>query len=290
MKLLKIPEDLLAAPYNNKALLLDGFSVVDSCFYTEKVEGRMFLEEHVLLYVVSGQIELYYGAKTVRVQANELVVLRRATSYRFVKTGINRDGGHTFHGLLFCLNDSLLREFIKLSNLPTQKNVPFSLCVKPASRRIKGFADSILLYLEEQSERIDDGLLRIKMFELFYDIVDADEQMLQQLICLDTPQREDLMDIMEHNYKNPVSVPDLAYLSGRSLSSFKREFKSRFGISPTEWIRHRRLEEAHNLLKNGDVTISGVCYAVGFENPTHFTRLFKQEYGVPPSNYLKKGE
>ena len=55
MRLLKIPEDLLAPPYNNKALLLDGFSVVDSCFYTEKVEGRMFLEEHVLLYVVSGQ-------------------------------------------------------------------------------------------------------------------------------------------------------------------------------------------------------------------------------------------
>lgn len=92
MKLLKVPNDLLAPPYNNKALLLDGFSVVDSCFYTEKVEGRMFLEEHVLLYVVSGQIELYYGAKTVRVQANEMVVLRRATSYRFVKTGINRDG------------------------------------------------------------------------------------------------------------------------------------------------------------------------------------------------------
>ena len=67
------------------------------------------------------------------------------------------------------------------------------------------------------------------------------------------------------------------------LSSFKRDFQSIYGETPARWIREKRLSKAHQMLQSSQMSVADVAYSLGFENPTHFGRIFKQQYGVAPS-------
>lgn len=286
MKHLKVPTDLIAAPFNNKALQMNGLSVVDSCFYNEKTVGSMFLEEHIIFYVLKGQATLSHCRKKHIVKKDEFVLLKRATMYGFIKEGNIIGTESAFHGLLFCLKDEILLDFIRMANIHREATDSYKLAVRQANGRLKAFTESLMPYFDD-SMNIDDGLLKLKIMELLYDVIHSDNQMQQQILMLGQPTRKNINEVMEENFLNPVSVPELAYLSGRSLSSFKREFQELYHIPPTLWIRQRRLEHARHLLETTDASISEICYISGFENPTHFTRLFKELYGKSPSSMRK---
>ena len=57
------------------------------------------------------------------------------------------------------------------------------------------------------------------------------------------------------------------------------------GISTAEFIRNIRLEQAARLIQEGKVNVTQVAYAVGFNNQTHFSTVFKKHFGVSPSEY-----
>ena len=60
------------------------------------------------------------------------------------------------------------------------------------------------------------------------------------------------------------------------------------GLTTSEFIRNIRLEQAITLLKEGKINITQVAYAVGYNNQTHFSTVFKRQYGMTPSEYLAK--
>lgn len=282
MRPIKVPTDLLSEPFNNKALCMNGLSVVDSCYYDKTTTGSMYLEEHVIFYVLRGKAKLRYGKQTYTVGRDEFILLKRATLYPFIKEGATQGCTSIFHGILFCLKDELLADFIRMAHIHPKASVPYMPVARKATGRLKAFTQSLIPYFEEEGN-IDNGLLRLKIMELLYDVMHTDAGMWQQIMALGCPSRRDIAKVIEDNFLNPVSVPELAYLSGRSLSSFKREFQSLYHIPPTLWIRKRRLEYALRLLQTTKLSVTEVCYASGFENPTHFTRLFKEEFGMPPS-------
>ena len=104
-----------------------------------------------------------------------------------------------------------------------------------------------------------------------------------EMILLRQPVKTDIHRVVEENYTSPISLDELAYLSGRSLSSFKREFQDIYGAPPARWIREKRLSKAHEMLRSSSLSVADVAYSLGFENPTHFSRIFKQQYGYAPS-------
>jgi AraC family transcriptional regulator, exoenzyme S synthesis regulatory protein ExsA len=90
---------------------------------------------------------------------------------------------------------------------------------------------------------------------------------------------------VEENTFNPVSLNDLAYLSGRSLSTFKREFKDVYNTPPLQWIRNRRLDRARELLTHSPLSVTDICFTTGFENVAHFSKVFKERFGISPSRF-----
>ena len=71
--------------------------------------------------------------------------------------------------------------------------------------------------------------------------------------------------------------------TGRSLSSFKREFEQTFQTTPMKWIVSRRLEEARRLIEEEKERPLDVYLRVDFKNLSHFSTAFKRQYGYPPS-------
>lgn len=106
------------------------------------------------------------------------------------------------------------------------------------------------------------------------------------MLQLRNPVRTDIHRVVEENYTSPITLKEMAYLSGRSLSSFKRDFQDIYNTTPAKWIREKRLSKARQMLQTSNMSVADVAYNLGFENPTHFSRIFKQHYGVSPSSLV----
>jgi len=95
---------------------------------------------------------------------------------------------------------------------------------------------------------------------------------------------------MQKNFRFNVALSRFAYLTGRSLATFKRDFERLFHLSPSRWLVQRRLQEAYYflqeayyLLKEKGKAPSEVYLEVGFEDLSHFSFAFKKAYGLAPS-------
>jgi AraC-like DNA-binding protein len=102
------------------------------------------------------------------------------------------------------------------------------------------------------------------------------------------PQKRDLEVYMLENFTLPLTLDGFAKQTGRSLTTFKQDFKSVFSLPPKQWINERRLERAYNQLINTENTVSQICYDAGFENLSHFIQLFGKRYGLTPKKLQQK--
>ena len=90
-------------------------------------------------------------------------------------------------------------------------------------------------------------------------------------------------------YMNDISMEEIANYTGRSLSTFKRDFKKCSTLSPREWLIRRRLEAARELIRKGGRKVSEICFEVGFKNLSHFSKIYKETYGIPPTEDTQPG-
>ena len=87
-----------------------------------------------------------------------------------------------------------------------------------------------------------------------------------------------------------LSVDELAGEMALGRSVFYQKVKGVTGLTPNDYIRTFRLKKAATLLQNGETRINEVCYRVGFSSPSYFTKRFTMQFGISPSDYLKKLE
>jgi signal transduction histidine kinase/ligand-binding sensor domain-containing protein/CheY-like chemotaxis protein len=101
---------------------------------------------------------------------------------------------------------------------------------------------------------------------------------------------ERLMAIVNDNLGEPdFNVEAFAREVGMSRMHLHRKIRALTGQSTGEFLRTVRLRQAARLLREGGHTVTEVAYAVGFQTPTYFTKCFREDYGVTPSEYTARG-
>lgn len=276
-KIAKAPQDLSSIGL----LKIKRLTVIGLCCHSDVKQGNMYLQDHVILSVQEGIYKVRFGNQEYIVRKNEMVLIQKAIVIEYEKCGDSDSGLLDY--MMFFLNDELLNEFIKMSNLKHSYPAPLvPVTVYPVNDRLQSYIASLKPYFKEP-EKIGDELVKLKLLELLFDILDADEKLLYQLLQLKQKEPSSIVEVIEKNLMNPVSLNDLAYLSGRSLSTFKREFQAIYNESPFHWIRNRRLEKAQELLIHSGLSVTDVCFTTGFENLAHFSKVFKNKYGIAPS-------
>ena len=287
MKATTVPIELIGAPYYRKHLSIDSMEVVESCAHNVADQrGGMFLKDHMLLFVLEGVNQITHGKSTYTVHKNEMVLLKKNISITYDKTG-SADTGEMYDSVMFFLKDEFLLDFMKMSGIKTiQTEELASVNVMPVKEPLLSFIISIKAYFNG-SAKIDKGLVRIKIMELLYDLAQTDQNLLMQLIQLRKQVVGDISHIIEENYMNPLKLEEFAYLSGRSLASFKRDFNIIYKTSPAQFLKEKRLNKAQELLTTTDWPVTEICYAVGFENVSHFVRIYKEFSGKTPTEFRK---
>jgi AraC-like DNA-binding protein len=97
--------------------------------------------------------------------------------------------------------------------------------------------------------------------------------------------------IVEENMANPdFSIDTFSKLAGMSRSQLHRKTTALFNLSPSEFVRSLRLSRAAQRLKQKSGTVSEIAFDVGFNNLSYFSRSFREQYGVLPSEYSDKGK
>ncbi len=95
-----------------------------------------------------------------------------------------------------------------------------------------------------------------------------------------------LNEIIQNNYHNPdFSMDDIVDSLNMSRSNFYRKIKGVLDLSPNEYLRLERLKRAAQLLKEGNARVNEICYMVGFNSPSYFSKCFQKQFGVLPKEF-----
>lgn len=154
----------------------------------------------------------------------------------------------------------------------------------PGSMLITHFIESLALYFAHP-ELMNADLLLLKMKEIVLILMQTSDADTLSSLFLDlySPRQATISEVMESHLYADLSIEELAKLAGLSISTFKREFQKQFQNTPANYLKDKRLEETKKLLLKTDLSVSEICYRVGFKDIAHFSRSFKQKYQVSPS-------
>jgi AraC family transcriptional regulator, exoenzyme S synthesis regulatory protein ExsA len=130
-------------------------------------------------------------------------------------------------------------------------------------------------------------LLKLKLKELIVSLVASPGNAIlsSYLRLLASREAPSIPETMEANCRHNLSLEEFAKLCGRSVSTFKREFRQLYGVSPGRWLLGQRLECAARLLSLTQMSITEILFECGFEQPAHFSRAFKARFGQTPREY-----
>lgn len=215
----------------------------------------------------------------------------------FVKKGacvIEKIDGEVLCLMAFFIPDDYLRNFLLNNNVlnankrsyPCENDLVIPLEV---NEMMLSYYESVIPYFSSAIKPPED-LLELKFKELLFNVTcnPLNRQLNDYLHTLVLPQASNIHAIIEANWCYNLALEDYAKLCNRSLSSFKRDFQKLYGTPPAHWLLNKRLEYAVQLLLRSDRTINDVSFDTGFENSTHFSRVFKRRFGLSPLQYRIK--
>ncbi len=93
---------------------------------------------------------------------------------------------------------------------------------------------------------------------------------------------QDARDLIDTSWHLPLSLEQISQHAGFSRHHFLRAFRRTFGITPHQYLTRRRIEKAQYLLAYSDMSVTDICYEVGFQSLGSFSALFRRYTGCSP--------
>lgn len=255
----------------------DLYGIQRSCYTKSNKTGEQFIKEHGISFIVSGQMEAYDGITKHMYQKGDVVLYRKNALIRFVKYPHPEDG---FEAISIILDEKVLTNFAQQQEMSSEHNPKESLFKIDNDELIIAYFKNLETWF---GKKINADLASIKKIEMIYLLLLNNKKFKDILFHFGTPGKINLEAFMNNNFRFNVPLAQFAYLTGRSLATFKRDFEKLFQTTPNKWIQKRRLEEAHYLLEYKNMKAKDVYLEVGFETLSHFSYAFKNHFGVSPS-------
>jgi AraC-like DNA-binding protein len=243
-------------------------------------------DDHILVWFISGETKIIQTESCHFFRAGDIFLIPRHQ----LATVINYSKGDLPHKtVVMHLTVDRLRSFYSELGIPpsptptTDKIVLFK-----GHPLLRSCMASLIPYFDLE-EVFPEDVATIKLTEALTVLRTIDGGIDEILSNFDEPRKVDLVKFMEDHFVFNLSLEKFGYLTGRSLSSFNRDFRNKFGMSPQKWLVLKRLELAHRLILEGTKRPVDVYLEVGFEDLSHFSFAFKKQFGYPPTA-LAKGE
>jgi len=239
-------------------------------------------QHNYIIYVMHGQKIWHTSHRSYELQEGDCVLVRKGACIveQFFDT--------PFCLIMFFIPDDFICHVLKTKSSPIhpsgEKYQPIIRIDKTQS--VEAFFQSMIPYFDT-NRAPDKALLELKFRELILTIADypANSELLSYFTSLlQEPQSIALERVMEENFCFNLKLEEFAQLSNRSLSAFKRDFQKLYNTTPGRWLMEKRLHHANYLLMHLGKTVGEASFESGFENLSHFSRSFRQYFGITPTS------
>lgn len=265
-------------PYNQHEKSQDEF------YYAiyPKLRQRELYEKHFkIIKVVSGIAVLSGNNRQVAVRAGEFVFVNRGG---FSRIRMYPDKNCPFKMLCLNFTDKFLGKYIQHVIRPVAAGAGIE-AFEPIRSNVmmEALFSSLNLYARHHIHP-DKTLTGLKLQECVHILSLHEPHLLGEMYRKQSGGRLNLEGFMNANYMYNAPLERFAELSGRSLSTFRREFEQIFGTTPGKWLIRKRLEAAYEKITRQGCRPSDIYWELGFETLSHFSRKFKEQYNTTPSS------
>jgi len=267
----------------SESLRFNFYDIFFSFYFNNERSCTQMITDHMLVYVYSGELILEEEGRKTFVKKDECVFLRRDNRVSMTK---QPKGEEQFQGIFMMFKRNFLRDFYQTMDkkelpLEVEKLKP-SVIKLPKTPDIESLFHSMKPYFDSDKEPAKE-LMQLKLQEGVYSLLSIDKRFYPALFDFTEPWKIDILDYMEENYMFDLSVEQIAGFTGRSLATFKRDFKRISTLTPQKWLMEKRLKVAHDKIHNENRKVSDVYLEVGFKNLSHFSFAYKKQFGMAPS-------
>ena len=253
-----------------------------SCIHNNNIRETFSLSDHALVYLSSGSLEISDHDNTVRMTPGECVFIWKDCSVTLTKS-MGPDGS-PFKSIMIVFERKFLFRYyrsIKSEHIDAERSSSPIMRIPSRPDTVSLFT-SLMPFFWSEDKPSEDWVIG-KKTEGLDCILRTDSNVYASLFDFSGRWKIDLAAFMEENYTQNLSLEELANYTGRSLSSFNRDFRKIYGTLPQKWIISRRLEKARSLLAECPIRVQDAMAEAGFTNLSHFSRVYKEKYGHSPS-------
>jgi len=250
-----------------------------SC-YTEKLHTtEATFEHHALIWFISGETKIIKAEGAYLFYPGDIFLIPRNQVATVI---LNPRDGLPHRSVAMHLSTERLKSFyagldVKPKSAPSRKILRFN-----NHPLLESCLASLIPYFDMEGAFPPD-IASLKITEAISILRVIDSSVDDLLADFESPGKIDLVGFMEKNYMFNMPLEKFSYLTGRSLTTFKRDFQKAFHSTPQKWLTGKRLELAYYQLVEKKKKPIDVYIEVGFENLSHFSFAFKKQYGYSPS-------
>ena len=248
---------------------------------------QLYTHFNMITFTLDGSRILHQGKKTWTSKKETTVFLRKTA---YIQELPETPGWEV---LAFYIPDEFLIQVANefQDNLPLPKSVNLTdetMIEINLNETTRTYFYGLISYFTQKLPP-SEKLLELKFKELLLNILTNpfNQKLLAYILKLNGNYKIPIWQVMEQNYMYNLNLSEFARIAGRSLASFKRDFFEYYRCTPGKWLTEKRLEHAEMLLNSSKQSVSEVAFNSGFENVSHFSRIFKEKYGSSPLQFRK---
>lgn len=242
---------------------------------THRPRGRL---DYQILYIASGKAHFFFNGKEEIVTAGNMVVYRPKEEQRYYYYGTDHTEVYWLHFTGSNVKNTLRKYGIAdhIRVIHTGTSLEYKRIFLQIIQELKlckdDYEDLLALYLNQlliQLHRILNSKPRSKNHILMEEMDSA-------------------VRFFHKNYNQSINIEDYAAEHHLSISWFIRNFKEYTGATPSQYILSLRISNAQTLLETTNYNVSEIAAIVGYDNPLYFSRIFKKQSGMSPSEFRKQ--
>jgi AraC-like DNA-binding protein len=259
--------------------------VAASCEASSIEITEVYFPSTLLFFAQVGQINVKHNQELLTVGRGRFGLLRKYTQCEMFKSWSQEEGQAKTY--TFVLTNDFIKRVIHNIEMPkdiTPVDERF-INLQPTAL-LQGLMNSLIAYIDEGID-LEPQTMELKTLEALHALIKADPRLYGVFKEFAISERADLEQLMNHNFRFNIPLDDLAKQSGRSLSTFNREFKALFNDTPHKWIKKKRLQFARNMMVTKNKRPSEVYLEAGFEDLAHFSKSFKSFFNITPSQFYQ---
>lgn len=241
---------------------------------TWRPRGRL---DYQLLYVSSGKTHFFFGDEEKEVTAGNMILFQPRQEQRYEYFAVDRPEVYWVH-----FTGSEVKNILKHYDVPMDGNVFYCGTTSTFAYLFKEMINEFQTCRTGYQE-----LLEMYLRQIFL-LVQRNRQEQKPTVSSYLQEEMDYArKYFNEHYNEDISIEEYAQSRGMSVSWFLRNFKQVTMKSPMQYILSMRIDNAVSLLETTDYTVTEISTIVGYENPLYFSRIFKKQKGVSPSDYRK---